>query len=53
MYTVIANEFWQTYADFKVSEGEDKCNNYWNNGEEGNNKKYKISTDIPGFDWDF
>jgi len=30
-YTVEANEYWQTYADFEVKEGEDKCEYFWDN----------------------
>lgn len=30
-YTAIPNGYWQTYADFEVEEGDDKCEYYLDN----------------------
>ena len=31
-FTAIPSEFRQSYADFTVKNGEDKCDNFWSNG---------------------
>jgi len=31
-FTATPSEFRQSYADFTVNEGDDKCDNFWSNG---------------------
>lgn len=32
-FTATPNELWQSYAEFKPIDGEDRCSHYWNRDE--------------------